>query len=113
MVVSRNHHLYHHHHKRKDMRTLKRLLTESGMSLVEMMVGVGLLGGASLALMNVEKLSSSVKRTSLYAVDSARTIKGISTILNDGTSCAATFGGKKPAGAGETRRYGGQKLKSL
>jgi len=67
------------------------LKPETGFSLVELMIVIGLIGGLSLVVMNLTKLSN--KSAAKYQFDTEITLitSEINAILSDPVKCTATF----------------------
>lgn len=73
---------------------------ESGFSLIEILVVMGLLGIMSLFMMSVTKIGLSGQKN-VIAMDDARNLTNeMATLLMNSTACLNTFGGKDPVASG-------------
>lgn len=71
---------------------MKKMIKNSGFSLVEVMVAIGMLAGLGLVVMNLTKQSSKATVKTQFDTDVTLTTNEINAILSDPAKCKTVFG---------------------
>jgi len=72
------------------------MLKNKGFSLVEIMIAIGILGGVSLAIMQIAKTSSQLQSNSQAGFDELELFTSIRMILNNTKYCRVSLAGNDP-----------------